>query len=207
MEICFQSLILPANQAGGEQKEKMDNVGLNLCFIVVVVVIVWGIILGNMCERESLLNVSFSDMRTVSHDDNSDDQQCTVRYYRNPTSQGSVLYRSNHRNREHQNCRDSWCIEPSNNSTGLALPQATTGQLSFQGVIKQKRFWKYLGIQTAASCCAKQVTSHSGFWKIPPLQFPLCLFHYSVLSFLSLTLFQYLGFPMCSHLRTVNTVA
>lgn len=76
VEICFQSLILPANQAGGVQKEKMDNVGLNLCFIVVVVVvIVWGIILGNMCERESLFNVSFSDMRTVSHDDNSDDQQ------------------------------------------------------------------------------------------------------------------------------------
>lgn len=157
--------------------------------------------MGNMCERESLFNVSFSDMRTVSHDDNSDDQQGPVRYYRNPTSQGSVLYRSNHRNRERQSCRDSWCFWPSNNSTGLALPQATTGQLSFQGVIKTK----VLGIQTAASCCAKQVTSHSGFWKIPPLRFPLCLFHYSVLSFLSLALFQYLGFPMCSHLHTVST--
>lgn len=46
MEICFRSLILPANQAGEVQKENMDNVGSNLSFSVVVVVVVWGIILG-----------------------------------------------------------------------------------------------------------------------------------------------------------------
>lgn len=87
MEICFRSLILPANHAGEVQKEKMD-VGSNLCFIVVVVVIVWGIILGNTCERESLFNASFSDMRTVSHDDNNDDRKRPVHDYSNPTSQG-----------------------------------------------------------------------------------------------------------------------
>lgn len=46
MEICFQSLILPAKQASEVQEEKMDHVGSNLSFSVVVVVIVWGIILG-----------------------------------------------------------------------------------------------------------------------------------------------------------------
>ena len=32
--------------------------GLNLCFIVVVLVIVWGIIFGDMCERGSFFIVS-----------------------------------------------------------------------------------------------------------------------------------------------------
>lgn len=39
---------------------------LNLCFVVVVLVIVWGIILGDMCERGSFLFILFYDMRTAS---------------------------------------------------------------------------------------------------------------------------------------------
>lgn len=51
-EICFRSFILPAKQAGEVQKkEKMDNVGSNLSFSVVVVVIVWGIIWGVICVK------------------------------------------------------------------------------------------------------------------------------------------------------------
>lgn len=44
-EVCLWFLILPANHAGEAQKRERDQGGLNLCFIVVVV-IVWGIILG-----------------------------------------------------------------------------------------------------------------------------------------------------------------
>lgn len=40
--------------------------GLNLCFIVVVLVIVWGIILGDMCEMGSFLLFLFYDVRTSS---------------------------------------------------------------------------------------------------------------------------------------------
>lgn len=129
----FRPLILPANQAGGVQKERMDNGGSNLCFIVVVVVvvIVWGIILGNMRERESLFNASFSDMRTVSHDDNSDDPKRPVQ----PDLPGFRLYRSDRRNRERRRC-----LQPSGNSTGLALPPCDCGAVLFsRRNEKQKR--------------------------------------------------------------------
>lgn len=45
-EVCLWFLIIPANHAGEVQKRERDQGGLNLCFIVVVVVIVWGIIFG-----------------------------------------------------------------------------------------------------------------------------------------------------------------
>lgn len=48
----------PANHAGEVQRGRWAGGGLNLCFIVVVVVIVWGIILRDMCERGSLFIVS-----------------------------------------------------------------------------------------------------------------------------------------------------
>lgn len=41
--------------------------GLNLCFIVVVVVIVWGIILGICVKGDLFLLFLFYDMRTASY--------------------------------------------------------------------------------------------------------------------------------------------
>lgn len=49
----------PANHAGEVQEWKLES---DLCFIVVVLVIVWGIIWGDICERGSFLKNCFSSM-------------------------------------------------------------------------------------------------------------------------------------------------
>lgn len=71
---CFRSLILPENQVGEvpkKNKTKVDNMGSNLSFSVVVVVIVWGIIFGVMCVKGNRCSqcFNFSDSRIVSRDD------------------------------------------------------------------------------------------------------------------------------------------
>ncbi len=58
VEVCWGVPYRPANRAGEVQKGKGAGGGLNLCFIVVVLVIVWGIILGDMCEGGSFFIVS-----------------------------------------------------------------------------------------------------------------------------------------------------
>lgn len=57
VEVCWGVPYPPANRAGEVQKEKEAG-GWNLCFIVVVLVIVWGIIFGDMYERGSFFIVS-----------------------------------------------------------------------------------------------------------------------------------------------------
>lgn len=100
--------------------------GLNLCFIVVVLVIVWGIIFRDMCERGTFLLLLFYDMRTASC--NGDLLKWPDYYYLNPTSEGLVYTTATTGNASiflwapGLPVVDDWCCcEPINNSKGVTL--------------------------------------------------------------------------------------